>query len=523
MGSSVLQHEGPFPGRAEEIPTTGQRGSIPNTPIEFLLEALYAGAIGGSVVALFFLAVDLVNGQPLFSVSLMGSVIFQGAAVQDVTEVQLRAVVYYSILHIVAFTALGGMISLLVHEIELHSRHPVVLLVVLFAMLEAAFFLVAPLVMPGDLIASLGIVRIGIANLLAAASLALFFMLTHRAGAWHELMHTTPELLLDSLYSGALGGTAVGLFFLVVDLVDGQPFFTPSLLGSVIFDGVAAQDVTTVQPRLVIYFSILHMLVFTALGGAISLLVHEVELHAKHPIVVLIVFFGILEVALLTVAPLALPGVIEKLGIVRVGIANLLAAGTMVFFFVFEHRAKPWPKLKHTPADLAFDSFFSGAIGGSAVALYFLVFDLIDGQVLFTPSLMGSVLFEGASPADVVKVQLDTVTYFGAVHFLSFAVIGAIISVIVHEVELHAKHPFVVLVVLFAILEAIFLVTVPLALPGIIERVGIFRIAGANLLAAGSMALFFVWSQGLSQSEELGSDGSVSFQSRNSKAAKSAK
>jgi len=122
-----------------------------------------------------------------------------------------------------------------------------------------------------------------------------------------------------------------------------------------------------------------------------------------------------------------------------------------------------------------------------------------------------------------VKVQLDTVTYFGAVHFLSFAVIGAIISVIVHEVELHAKHPFVVLVVLFAILEAIFLVTVPLALPGIIERVGIFRIAGANLLAAGSMALFFVWSQGLSQSEELGSDGSVSFQSRNSKAAKSAK
>ena len=317
------------------------------------------------MVALFFLAVDLVNGQPLFSVSLMGSVIFQGAAVQDVTEVQLRAVVYYSILHIVAFTALGGMISLLVHEIELHSRHPVVLLVVLFAMLEAAFFLVAPLVMPGDLIASLGIVRIGIANLLAAASLALFFMLTHRAGAWHELKHTTPELLLDSLYSGALGGTAVGLFFLVVDLLDGQPFFTPSLLGSVIFDGVAAQDVTTVQPRLVIYFSILHMLVFTALGGAISLLVHEVELHAKHP--------------------------------------------------------------------------------------------------------------------------------------------------------------FVVLVVLFAILEAIFLVTVPLALPGIIERVGIFRIAGANLLAAGSMALFFVWSQGLSQSEELGSDGSVSFQSRNSKAAKSAK
>ncbi len=495
----------------------GKSGSIPNTPTELLLEALYAGVIGGSVVALFFLVVDLLEGQPFFTASLMGSVIFDGAAAQDVTGVQLRAVAYFSVVHIIAFTALGAGISFLVHEIELHSRHPVVLLVVLFGVLEAAFFVVAPVVMPG-VIERLGIVRIGIANLLAAGSLALFFVLSHRVGAWHKLKHTTPELMLDSLYSGVLGGTAVALFFLVVDLMDGQPFFTPALLGSVIFHGVAAQDVTTVQPSAVVYFSIAHILVFVGLGAAISLLVHEVELHAKHPFVVLIALFAVLEVAFVAVAPLALPGVIERLGIIRIGLANLLAAGTMACFFVFEHRAKPWPKLKHTPADLAFDTFYSGAVGGSVVALFFLIADLIDGQILFTPSLMGSVLFQGAAAEAVTEVKLDAVAYATIVHFLSFLVVGAMISAIVHEAELHAKHPFVLMVVLFAVLEASFLILVPLALPGFIERVGVLRIGSANLLAAGSMGIFFVWSQGLSQAQPLDAASPAYFQSRKSQA-----
>jgi hypothetical protein len=449
--------------------------------------------LGGSVVAIFFLFVDLLDGQPLFTPSLMGSVLFHGLAAQDVTEVRLDAIVYFSILHIIAFAALGAAISLLVRRVELHSRHPALVLLLTLAIVEGGFFLMASLALPG-VIERLGVVRVGVANLLAAGTIALFFVLSHRAKTWAKLEHTRADLIFDSFYSGALGGSVVGLFFLVADLLDGRPLFTPSLLGSVLFLGAAAQDVTQVQLDAVIYFTVVHVAVFMALGTAISFLVHKAELHSRHPVVVLLVLIAILEGGFFLVASVALPGVIARLGVVRIGVANLLATGTIALFFVLSHRVKGWQKLKHTPADLVFDSFYSGAIGGSVVGLFFLAVDAMNGQPLFTPSLMGSVLFLGAAAQDVTTVQLDAVAYFSIVHMAGFCAVGAVISFLIHEIELHSRHPAVVLLVLFVVLEVGFFLTASLALPGVIARVGVLTVGGANLLAAGLMALFFVWS-----------------------------
>ncbi len=469
------------------------RASIPNTRGEFLLESLCVGVLGGSAVALFFLVADLLDARPFFTPSLIGSVIFHGVSAEDVTEVHLGAVAYFSLVHIAAFAALGATVSLVVHEVELRSRYPVVVLLVVFAVIEAAFFVVAPLAMPG-LIARLGIVRVGIANLLAAGSMALFFMLSHREEAWKTVKHTTPQLILDSLYSGVLGGAAVAAFFLIVDLLDGQPLFTPSLIGSVLFLGVAAEDVTEVHLGAVAYFSLVHIAAFAALGAAVSLVVHEVELRSRHPVAVVLVLFAVIEAAFFVVAPLAMPGVIARLGIVRVGIANLLAAGSMALFFVLYHRSAVRERLKHDLNDFLFDSFYAGGLGGSAVALFFLAADLLDGQGFFTPSLMGSVLFLGVAPEDVTEVNLGAGAYFGLVHFAACAVVGTLVTWLVHEVELHSRHPVAVVLVLFAIIEVVFLLVASLAMPGVIARLGIVRVGIANLLAAGSMALFFVLS-----------------------------
>ena len=470
------------------------RAPLPNTRGELLLESLYAGVLGGSAVALFFLVADVLDGRPFFTPSLIGSVIFKGVSAADVATVQLDAVAYFSLVHIAAFTALGGAISLLVHEVELHSRHPMVMLFLLFVVIEAAFFVVAPLAAPG-VIARLGMGRVATANLLAAGAMALFFMLSHRAGAWKKLKHTTPELVLDSLYSGVLGGSAVAGFFLVVDLLDGQPLFTPSLIGSVLFHGVAAQDVTQVHLGAVAYFSLVHVAVFAGLGAAISLLVHEVELHSRHPIELLLVLLAIIEVAFFAVAPLAMPGVIARLGIIRVGAANLLAAGSMALFFALYHRSAAREKFKHNLADFLFDSFYSGALGGSAVAVFFLLTDTLDGhEQLFTPSLMGSVLFFDMAAKDVVDVSLHAVAYFSALHFAAYGSLGVLVTWLVHEVELHSQHPVAVLIVFFAIIEVVFLLVASLAMPGVVARMGIARVGLANLLAAGSMSLFFVLS-----------------------------
>jgi hypothetical protein len=445
-------------------------------------------------VALFFLVADILDGRPFFTPSLIGSVIFKGVSAADVATVQLDAVAYFSLVHIAAFAALGGALSLLVHEIELHSRHPMVVLLVLFAVVEAAFFVVAPLAAPG-VIARLGMARVAAANLLAAGTMALFFVLSHRAGAWKKVKHTTPELFLDSLYSGVLGGSAVAAFFLVVDLLNGQPLFTPSLIGSVLFYGAVAQDVMEVHAGAVAYFSLVHIVVFAVLGAAISLLVREVELHSRHPIELLLVLFAIIEVAFFALAPLAMPGVIARLGIVQVGVANLLAAGSMALFFVLYHRSAAQEKLKHNLGDFLFDSFYSGALGGSAVALFFLVTDTVDGyDQLFTPSLMGSVLFFNIAANEVVDVSLHAVAYFSALHFATYALLGVLVTWLVHEVELRSRHPVAVLLIFFAVIEVSFLFVASLAMPGVVAELGIVRVGIANLLAAGSMALFFVLS-----------------------------
>ena len=86
---------------------------------------------------------------------------------------------------------------------------------------------------------------------------------------------------------------------------------------------------------------------WAVVGTLVTGLVHEVELHSRHPVALVLVLVAIIEVVFLFVASLAMPGVIARLGIARVGIANLLAAGSMGLFFVLSHREQAWEKIKH--------------------------------------------------------------------------------------------------------------------------------------------------------------------------------
>lgn len=154
--------------------------------------------------------------------------------------------------------------------------------------------------------------------------------------------------------------------------------------------------------------------------------------------------------------------------------------------------AAPTIESSRTMANLIYEAFYSGGVGGSIVALFFLVIDSAAGQPLLTPTIMGSVLFLGASAASVTTPDLGMVAYYSGVHFLTFGLLGASVVFIVHEVELHAKHPANMLFVIFGIFEIGFFFVASTFLPGVLERLGVGRIAVANLLAAGGIALFLV-------------------------------
>ena len=57
-------------------------------------------------------------------------------------------------------------------------------------------------------------------------------------------------------------------------------------------------------------------------------------------------------------------------------------------------------------ADFLFDTFYGGAIGGSILALFFLVVDVVGGHALFTPSLLGTALFADAPVTATTEIGL---------------------------------------------------------------------------------------------------------------------
>lgn len=151
------------------------------------------------------------------------------------------------------------------------------------------------------------------------------------------------------------------------------------------------------------------------------------------------------------------------------------------------------PKHRHTSADLVYDAIFVGGLGGGIVALFFLLFDILTrGQALFTPSLMGSVLFDGASAASVVTVDMAAVAKYSALHLVGFSLLGFGIAYLTQQAELRSKHPLLVIGLVFVIIETAFWSAASVAIPGVLDRLGLLPVAAANLLAAVGVGLFLV-------------------------------
>ncbi len=140
--------------------------------------------------------------------------------------------------------------------------------------------------------------------------------------------------------------------------------------------------------------------------------------------------------------------------------------------------------------DFLYDSVYSAAFGAAAVAVFFLISDLLQGQPLFTPSLMGSALFLGLEPASVVTVHLGVIGLFSLVHFAAFFALGATTS---WAIQLEPRLParsMLLAIALFASLEGGVLLFDALFAPGILAAIGHGEVLVSNVLAASTMSLF---------------------------------
>ena len=150
-------------------------------------EGLYAGFMGGVAVALWFLLIDAVRGQLLFTPAALGSALFLGARGVAEVEITLATVLGYTAMHFAAFIAAGFLASALASAAE---REPPVLLGagLLFVTLEVMFLGLLAII-AGWLLNALNWWSVVAANLIAAVAMGVYL--------WHEHPKLREELNHD--------------------------------------------------------------------------------------------------------------------------------------------------------------------------------------------------------------------------------------------------------------------------------------------------------------------------------------
>jgi hypothetical protein len=141
-------------------------------PGEFVLEGMMAGVIGASIVAVWFLLVDVAFREALFTPSLAGDFLFGPNPDQHALPIDLERVSAVIVLHGLAFILLGIAAAWFVSRFVEHPTSPGLALA-LFVLLEAFFVIGSALAMPGAA-SQIGHAWIAAANALAAGGMALY-------------------------------------------------------------------------------------------------------------------------------------------------------------------------------------------------------------------------------------------------------------------------------------------------------------------------------------------------------------
>jgi hypothetical protein len=132
------------------------------------------------------------------------------------------------------------------------------------------------------------------------------------------------------------------------------------------------------------------------------------------------------------------------------------------------------------------EGVLAGLLGAGAVALWFLILDIIKGSPLVTPSVLGEViLLRNASPSlDVVNPR--AVIGYTALHLAVFMILGIIVAKLVDLSERYGIWRFALLM-LFVVFEVFFYWLVQLGFTATSGQFPLWTVLGANTLAAAVM------------------------------------
>jgi hypothetical protein len=142
--------------------------------------------------------------------------------------------------------------------------------------------------------------------------------------------------------SGLVGATALAAWFLYLDIANrGRALYTPTLLGTLLFaNDTAPATLEALAPSvpMTVAFSVVHGLVFMAMGVAAAYLLTLAQQRPRLPLAILLLFV-VLQLGFVAFAMTFAAGALEVLGWAEIILGNVLAATAMITYLW-----RRWPR-----------------------------------------------------------------------------------------------------------------------------------------------------------------------------------
>jgi hypothetical protein len=303
--------------------------TVPRTVVG---RGILAGFVGATVLALWFLLMDLRQGAPFRTPEFLAGVLGFGEVQMGVFSVTI-----YTVLHYVAFAFIGVGSAWLADRLE--AVPGLALGLALGFLLFNAVFYGSVWITGIDVVQALGgWPRMLVGNLLAGV--AVFGILTAMGVA--EPMHWSDMLaehytVREGLITGIIGAGAVAVWFLVVDAVSGRILFTPAALGSAVFLGARGPEAVQITGVTVLGYSVLHVTAFMLTGLVAAAIVAAAEEHSEVVLLGGILLFVTLEAFSIGLLTIVAEWLVEALSWWNIGGANLIAALGMGGYLYSRH------------------------------------------------------------------------------------------------------------------------------------------------------------------------------------------
>jgi hypothetical protein len=295
-----------------------------------LVHGAVGGLIAGLVVAIWFLGVDLAARQAFATPTTLANAVIGGDQAPG-----LRLLVAYTVLHFGVFAAIGMGAASFIRAVGVP---PGLLVGAVFGLVVlTGVHYGAMLITGGRVMDVLPAIHVVVANVLGGMAMMSYLHLVTRA--------TTPlgygvlrehRLVARGLVTGLIGAGAVALWFLVLDVARGQPFYTPAALGAALLLGATSPADVQVTLPIVAAYTVLHLAAFAAIGVALEWIAVRVE-RAPAVLRAAVLAFVLLEALFIGVVGALSQWVLGTLGYWAVAVGNVLALASMAMWVLSTH------------------------------------------------------------------------------------------------------------------------------------------------------------------------------------------